>query len=123
MGIGDRLAPGGDHAVDEGHAGVIEVEVVLGGQVVPDAQVFVEHLHEEFGPQVGLAVAIVVGPLRIMGAIEVPLRLELHTSGPLVQRGQGVIDVEILRAGQPDGAEQVHLRDIDIGQLFNGQIE
>lgn len=121
--FGDGLARHGDHAVDEGDAGIVEGEAVRGGPVVLDAEVLLEHLQEHLGPEAGLAVPIVVGVAGIGHAVEVPFGLELHSRGPLVESGQGMADVQILRTPKPGGAEQVHLGDVRVLELLRRYLQ
>lgn len=119
--IGKSPAPRRDHAVDEGDAGVVEGEVVFGGQIVLDAEVFHQHLYEELGTQVRFAVAVVRRVPRIGDAVQVTLGFEGDSLGPVVDRRDGVINVEGFRTGQTRCAQQIHSSDIDRVVLIDRQ--
>ena len=51
--VGDGLTGPRDHPVDEGDAGILVGEVVLGAHVVLDAEILLEHLQEKVSAEVG----------------------------------------------------------------------
>jgi len=67
--------------------------------------------------------AVVLGVSGIVDAVEVAFRLGVHPCGPLVDLGQAAVDIEVLRARQTRGAEEVHLGDVHVLQVLDGHLE
>ena len=104
-----------DHAVNQEILGVAKIDVADALHVIVDAAVLVEYLGQHLGTQPVFRMLVMICPLRIVGAVKMAFGLELHPRRPLVERGEALVDAEVLRARQTSGAKQVHLGDVHVG--------
>jgi len=119
----DSLIRSGDHAMNKRGTGILEGKTALGSRIVLDAETGLEHMEKHLGPAVGLASWDEIALSREGRVLETALGLDGHTPRPIVQNGQGMVDIQLRAARQAGGAEQIHLRNINVGELGRRHLE
>ena len=90
-------------------------------RVITNAKVLLEgHGHHEHGE---LAPGVVVLLRILLETVAVPVRLVGHVRRPGVEFGEQGLAVDALGAGEALGADEVHRRDVDLGQVALGQVD